>query len=247
MIASDFATAAEILAYLRSSHLPSLLCEGADDVRHLTLLERYVSSLNVLPVGGKEALLFLLERSSEFSCQNLFLMDRDDWVINPVPANVEQCQNVVLTEGYSIENDLLASLDIDKLLRIDEVITKDKAINCLGPLMAASVPQSRKSRFDFQTKLSRVIDVFPELLSKPALIYLENNQPNGDCVTKFKANHLVLYRGKTLLQIYSKILGERGRYQIVDVRAVLQTVWQTENTPAARLRDRLRELSIPQA
>jgi len=113
-------TADEMVSYLKSSSLPTILVEGRDDEMIYDWLEERFSSHNafVLPCGGRTVLLAVYERRGEFSNKKTaFLADRDIWLFTAIPP---EYLDIVWTEGYSIENDLYAGTNLEVLLDSDE-------------------------------------------------------------------------------------------------------------------------------
>ncbi len=114
-------TVDELVAALRRSALPTVLVEGKEDMRIYRWVEERLGSrnANIQSAGGRNRLLSVYERRQEFS--NLpvaFVADRDMWLFSENPSNYD---GVIWTEGYSIENDLYAGAELEKLLEQEEV------------------------------------------------------------------------------------------------------------------------------
>jgi hypothetical protein len=115
-------TVDEIIATLKRSSLPTLVTEGGDDVIVFRGAEVDFASigLSILPVGGRDKLLQIFCRRSELEHINIaFVADRDVWVYNEVPQEFVS-EKLVLTDGYSVENDLYRDGNLENLLTNDE-------------------------------------------------------------------------------------------------------------------------------
>jgi hypothetical protein len=108
----------EIIATIARSEFPSLVTEGEDDVIVLRRLEEEFADigLTLIPAGGRNAVIQVFERRHTLPPDKvLFIADRDLWVISGVPANFVSAQ-LVLTDGYSIENDMFRDGELLDLL-----------------------------------------------------------------------------------------------------------------------------------
>lgn len=96
----------EIIATIRHSSLPTIVIEGKDDVIVYRKLED-LYEVSVLPVGGRETILKLFNNlSNQEKKKIIFVADKDAWCIKGVP-NEYRDFNIVLTDGYSLENDII--------------------------------------------------------------------------------------------------------------------------------------------
>ena len=113
---TPYLTVEELVATLRNSDLPTVIVEGQDDMRIYRWVEERLGSrtANVLPTGGRPNLLSVYERRREFlDLPVAFVADQDMWLFSGIPT---EYGGVIWTEGYSIENDLYADADLEKLL-----------------------------------------------------------------------------------------------------------------------------------
>jgi len=97
---------------LRLSNKPNIIVEGRDDeIIYGTLVERLGRfDVGFFSAGSKDMLLHLYEELSEYENAGdfrhapvAFIADRDMWIFRGIPACYD---NIIWTEGYSIENDL---------------------------------------------------------------------------------------------------------------------------------------------
>ena len=97
---------------LRLSNKPNIIVEGRDDeIIYGTLVERLGRfDVGFFSAGSKDTLLYLYEELSEYENAGdfrhapvAFIADRDMWLFRGIPVCYD---NIIWTEGYSIENDL---------------------------------------------------------------------------------------------------------------------------------------------
>jgi len=109
MRSENILTVDEVVALLKKTSLPTVIVEGRDDLIVYKQLERiyFEQNVSVLPVGGRNAVLEIYERSGEIpkSKKVIFIADRDVWVVTGIPQKYES-EKIIFTDGYSIENDV---------------------------------------------------------------------------------------------------------------------------------------------
>jgi hypothetical protein len=99
----------ELISAIEHSELPTVLVEGKCDAYLLRKLESRLSDVgaSLLPCGGRDMVLKLFLNRGRFKRNALaFLADQDMWVFTGIPAGFAGNPLLVLTSGYSIENDL---------------------------------------------------------------------------------------------------------------------------------------------
>lgn len=105
-------TLENLVNVLRLSNKPNIIVEGRDDeIIYGTLVERLGRfDVGFFSAGSKDTLLHLYEELSEYENAGdfrhapvAFIADRDMWLFRGIP---DQYDDIIWTEGYSIENDL---------------------------------------------------------------------------------------------------------------------------------------------
>jgi hypothetical protein len=121
----------EIVATLRNSALPTLLVEGRSDMDLFQAVEDlcFENRIDILPAGSRSALFEVFKRRTEFKRTPVaFLADSDMFLFSNVPPDLT---GIVFTDGYSIENDILAG---GKALRLVGGRHRQKWENILASL-----------------------------------------------------------------------------------------------------------------
>ena len=101
--------------------LPTIIVEGENDIPIYRRIEKYigVQDADVIQVGGRNNLLSLYEKRKKFAHLPVaFVADRDLWLFSGIPPDYP---DIIWTEGYSIENDLYAGADLEKVLNANDV------------------------------------------------------------------------------------------------------------------------------
>jgi hypothetical protein len=109
-----------IIQTLKRTHLPTLLVEGTGDSVLFRNIDEAIGILgSVIVCGNREQLFEIFRRRSEFQTAKVaFLADRDLFVFSSPPKEYSE---IIFTDGYSIENDMLSE-DYDlKLMHTTEV------------------------------------------------------------------------------------------------------------------------------
>ena len=113
----------EMVSYLKNTFLPTILVEGSDD---LSVCNRYLESkiniedVDVLSCPGRPALLNIFKRREEFkNAKVVFVADKDMWFFFGVPK--EYKDQIVFTDGYSLENDIYVESRFKRLLEKDDI------------------------------------------------------------------------------------------------------------------------------
>lgn len=111
--ASEVDEVSELVALFSTSQLPTIVVERGDDVRiYNRWIERRLFgtyNIDVLAANGKGNLLRLYERRNEFAGLPVaFVSNRGIWLFSGIPEGYE---DIICTQGYSIENDVYVYLE----------------------------------------------------------------------------------------------------------------------------------------
>ena len=123
-------TVEQLVGVLRRSRKPRIVVEGDDDVIIYRELTKRIGILEVapLPSGGRKKLLQVYERRSEFAHVPVaFIADRDMWLFSGIP---EGYADIIWTQGYSIENDLYVSAELESFLETHQHETHQEVPKC---------------------------------------------------------------------------------------------------------------------
>lgn len=198
----------EIVASLKKSDLPTIVVEGRLDSYVYKYLERQTGA-SVLPVGGRNSLLQVLKRRSEFlRLPCAFVADRDMWLFTGVPAEAAG-GDLVLTDGYSIENDIYRDSELWKLLTPNQSSIFDKECREVCRWFSYAAAQWCNGQ-------APQLDHHPRRMVGGGALTAPFIATTGfvtECPTRFPpivADPLKYLRGKTLVDLLLKVLVENG-------------------------------------
>jgi len=202
----------EIIDYLKRSELPTLLVEGRDDMS----IYRWIESIDpdkeidVIQCGGRATLLKIFKRRREINnvlC--VFLADKDMWLFSVIP---EEYKEIIFTNGYSIENDVLDGSCIINLLENNEKTKFDMLAQKLSHWFAFEVIEyrcNRKYHVDYHP--SNLIPLGSTELDLSCIQPRNFIKPNRNLERSIRTNFHQKFRGKSLLNLYVRILNAKRR------------------------------------
>lgn len=204
----------EYFSVLQRSNAPTLVVEGDDD--YLAFREFEVENidkgLTIFPVTGKNNVLSIIARRDQIPNPRLvFLLDMDEWSFCGA-APYDQLGWVILTNGWSIENDLLRDGAIERLMTRPErdrfecekerfAVVFSAALHCKvtgndGPNISTHPNQvldrHGNLRFGIEEQMVEPFD-------------------NEDCLAHLRQDLMRYLRGKSLLQLCTRQLSRPGR------------------------------------
>lgn len=200
----------ELVQVLRRTSLPTIICEGPHDIAVYREIERTigVTKVSVMAAGGRVALLQLHARRSEYQrTKTVFFADSDMWMFVGVPI---EHAGVHFTAGCSLENELFQSLEVEALLNGSEIGIYTRALDEVTRWFAFVVNQVRSGSHWKLGTAWEVLDpsfrLCPNYCS--AINYVS---PSDDDVRAIRDNYQHFLRGKTWLEVLTRLLGEGRR------------------------------------
>lgn len=231
-------TVDELVAALKKTGLPTLVCEGSDDLIVYRRFEKSLShiGMDVLPVGGRQNVLQIFDRRSEIpdSVRLVFVVDRDTWIHSGIPVNYV-APVLCLTSGYSIENDVIADGNLEGLL-VGTAANKYEAELCkFLDWYALALNRHLANK-------SQPIDLHPNHVLNPAeSSQLTSLVPGETYPTTLRdslfANYRMHVRGKSLMSLIIRNTSDRIGEPSHNHRALLETVAARPGVLIAKLRD----------
>ncbi|MGV1804290.1 DUF4435 domain-containing protein [Agrobacterium vitis] len=203
-------TLEEISYTLRHSALPTIIIEGKDDtIVFRPLEERFgAERVSIFPVGGRAKVLTLF---SEFGAnpQFLFIADRDEWCVDPIPENFNS-PRLIFTDGYSIENDAIRDGDMLALLRQSERAKFEEELKTFLGWYALAFNRSLAGTDEaIRTHCSIILD---NVEKRDSLLQLKpGEQYPHALMERLAVDYLSLVRGKSLIHLLVRQLSYPGR------------------------------------
>ncbi len=215
-------TLENLVVALRLSNKPNIIVEGKDDeIIYGTLVERLGRfDVGFFSAGSKDTLLHLYKELSEYEnvgdfrhAPVTFIADRDMWLFRGIP---DQYDDIICTEGYSIENDLYSYAKLKD--RIGNKAEYDQTLDSISMWFAYKVEEyleknppektfesiRDEEHVDVAYHLNRVVP--PEKTTLAAdLEFLPSDHERVKAVRS--AYHLQL-RGKLLFELLVRFLNK---------------------------------------
>ena len=217
-------TVEDLVTTLRLSRKPNIVVEGKDDVIiYGALVDRLgIFDVDFFSAGSKDTLLHLYEELSQYENAGdfshapvAFIADRDMWLFRGIPSCYD---NIIWTEGYSVENDLYSSAKLRD--RVGNKAEYAQVLDSISMWFAYKVeeyleknPPPPKKVFrsfrdekhvDVGHRLGRIIPVEKTTLALD-LEFLPSNHERVRAVRR--AYHLQL-RGKLLFELLVRFLNK---------------------------------------
>ncbi len=203
----------EIIATLKRSKLPTVLVEGDDDIIVYRRLEKLFENrmVSVMATGGRNALLKTFERLDEIPHKSsiVFVADLDMWVYTSIPIEYRS-EQIIFTDGYSIENDLYRDKNWRDLLLLEEEKIYHEELKRFLKWYALSVSRNLSGT-------NTPIDTYPGILidnedKYTQLTTLEDkeNYPDELFETIYK-DYAKLTRGHSLMSVLLRHIAATGR------------------------------------
>ncbi len=205
-------TVEELVAALRRSALPTVLVEGQEDMRIYRWIEARlgVRVANVFPTDGRDRLLSVYERRQEFS--NLpvaFVADKDMWLFSGIPSKYDE---VIWTEGYSIENDLYTDAELENLLDPEEAQEHQQMLEAIVEWFAFEVEEHLAGRpYEVKTHCNQVVPLGQTQMDEDFRISRGFHPPEEKNHQKIRREYQLQLRGKQLFQILERFLNAPNR------------------------------------
>lgn len=240
-------TVEEIISYLNHSNIPTLLVEGKDDHQIYRWLEEKLedsdSDLDILPCGGRNALLELYDEKHKIKKKDiLFFADIDLWLFSGVPR---EYKDIIFTNGYSIENDIYSSAKrfLESLISESKSTDYYKAVNELSKWYSFEVNEHLNSRpYVLNISPRGVLDNKTYDLSRTYIDRRKYKLTNPALHHDIKNNYDLKIRGKNLLDLWEWFVEDKSLKR----EAIFEIIFKLmdENDMVLDFIDRIKSVSI---
>ena len=204
---------------LKKSSLPTIIVVGKNNANLIEKLVKHygvkeflgVKEVKVRSIPKRDNLLSLYERRDEFVdiVPVAFIADREMWSFTGTP---EHYTDIILTQGYSLENDLYREVDLEILLEPHETWRHRQVLNSTIEWFAFEVEEflrGKPAKIDF--KLSEIVREGEFKLDKRFCQRRKFRQPSSKLVQHIQENYQFLLLGNLLFQVLTRFLSSRGR------------------------------------
>lgn len=206
-------TLKESIATLEHSHLATVVVEGSDDMKWYRWLEGAIQpDVSILPVGGRATVLEIFQDRERFKIPIAFLADKDLWLFQSIPKEYES--DLILTSGYSIENDILVGSGVEKLFTPEENQLLKRCFSELSTWYFTQVLAAINGHaYKLDCALGSLLDLETFTLRQDVRANCCSPQTYNALYEDILNNFTVKFRGKTLLELYAYLLQHRCNSQ----------------------------------
>lgn len=217
-------TTDELYELLKRTSLPTVLVEGKDDIIFYRKVEEDLRTFGVdmLPAGNKGAVIELYKKISQapVSSPIIFVVDKDLWV-HGYTENEENYEEIITTQGYSIENDLYMDGELENLLSVSELDNFRKEIDKFTHWYALAIDRRlRGVDSTFRTHPGKILDDEDHYLAETSLT--EGEPYPEEFLGVVRSNYSSLLRGKSLFAILVRELSSQRRDVKFSVKQLME-------------------------
>jgi hypothetical protein len=218
-------TVEELIATLKKTSLPTIVVEGADDIIVYRRFEKRLEHLNVsvLSAGGRDNVLRIFARRTEIptTVKLAFIVDLDTWIHAGVPTAYKHA-HLVLTSGYSIENDAFVDGDFTNLLTDAELA---RFLTELAEFVEWYSLALTRHLVDSSVAISDHPEYVLNKMERPKLMKLLPGERFPESFRRqIRAHYKLLLRGKSLMALFARHVNYQGRNPRHSVKALLEIV-----------------------
>ena len=184
--------------------------------------------VSVMPVGGREKVLGAFDRRAEFSNRLpfVFIVDKDMWVYGNMP-DIYRSHQLISTDGYSIENDIIADGELIDMMTVDERHQYQSELEKFLHWYALALHRGVSGQISLHPNLVLSGEKYVHLCSLlPDEVYPEN------LFLKIKSDYIRVVRGKSVMALLLRQLSRPGRGAKHSASALLELV---ANRPGPKL------------
>ena len=216
-------TVDEWVAMLSHTELPTVIVEGRDDMRIYRWVEGRISNqkVGVQAVGGRGNLLSIYKRRNEYAHLPVaFVADKDLWLFSGIPPDYP---DVIWTQGYSIENDLYADANLERMLNAEQMEPHRQVLDSIIEWYAFEVGEHlAKKPAKVATNCDIVVPVGQTKMDKGFRKSRGFRSPNEKLHQEIKEAYQLKLRGKSLMQILLRFLNtpNHGKYDDVTLHEI---------------------------
>lgn len=231
----------ELYALLKKTTIPTILVEGIDDIVFYRRIEDDLEDIGIdmLPAGNKWTVLELRKRIKlePIDAPIAFVVDKDLWVYFGCD---EELNDVITTDGYSIENDIFIDGDIIGLMSNDEIDDFNSELRKFIHWYALTLTRSQRGlEVSFRETAHRVLND-DEFYNTSTLLDENENYPE-DFFQKIHSQYGKLLRGKSLFHLIVRQLSHSNRKTKFSVNQLMEVGAARKGERYVMIRDKIRQ------
>lgn len=233
----------ELISSINRSSLPYIIIEGTDDVVIYRWILDDIDCVGMLePRGGCGGVRKIFDRRNEITNDKvIFICDKDVRVY--MDEFQEECEEMIYTEGYSIENDLYQGKKIEEQL----FEKKDKelfsmALNSFLRYYACEIEKFKDNKdYDLKRKPESILDHKDYSLKMNLLI--DFKEPPTECINYINDNYDILLRGHSLFKLVRMILHRPNRNSKYEISNLYELCYKfCKSDSIIRMQNKIRQI-----
>lgn len=234
-------TVDELYALLKNTTIPTILVEGKDDIVFYRRIENDLEDIGIdmLPAGNKWAVLELRERikSEPINAPIAFVVDKDLWVYFGCDDDLN---DVITTDGYSIENDIFIDGELLGLMSNEEIGKFNDELRKFSHWYALTLTRSQQGLdVSFRETPYRVLN--DSDFYNTATQLLENELYPEEFFELVYSQYGKLLRGKSLFALIVRQLSRPDRRTKFGVNQLMEVGAARRGERYVMIRDKIRQ------
>ncbi len=206
-------TTDELFELLKRTSIPTVLVEGKNDIIFYRAIEDELRDIGIdmLPAGNKNSVLNLRERliDQKLNVPISFIVDKDIWIHTGVPSAI-YTDNLIVTNGYSIENDLISDGKLIDMMTLSEKCCFEVEVKRFLKWYALSVHRHlRDSSTLFRIHPGKLLD--DDSFYEKSLELHDGEEYPEELLEKITTDYECIMRGKSLFAILHRQLSRKNR------------------------------------
>ncbi len=230
----------ELIAAINHSKEPYIIVEGNDDVMvYRWILEEIDYDACLEPRGGCDGVKALINRKNEIKNPNvIFIIDKDTLVYSDKEDVPFHYENVIYTEGYSIENDLYQGKKFENVhFRKEDKTIFSKLMDAFLKYYACEVEKFRRNeKYDFTIAPESIVLNYSLSTSK-----LENyTEPSQETIKYLKNGYDRLLRGHSLFSLVRIVMGRQDRDVRYTQKQLYELCYRQKSESIKRMQEKIK-------
>lgn len=208
-------------------------------------IEKQIKNLDIVVADGKNIALHVLDHADQIPCPLAVLVDADFWSIEGVPVEYQGRDILVITDGYSIENDLIRDANLCDLLHQEE-IGKFSRLSKLLSIWFSCCHYSKGHTYDklWKRKIGKIVSFNNESFTHDAIQILHLFSVDPREHRHIHENFLRMFRGKSLKSLFQLFFAQPGRMPHLEVGSLMAGAWVGQGPLASRLKNEIQGILI---
>lgn len=231
----------ELISAINHSSEPFIIVEGPNDVMIYRWILEDIGCEGLLePRNGCDGVKLLFDRRKEIKNPKVvYICDKDTIVYTGIiPKGYE---DIIYTDGYSIENDLYQGKALEaQLFKKQDKIIFSKVLDSFLRAYACELEKFRESLgFDFTINPECILDKNDYSLKMDVLN--DFKEPANETVNYLRSNYDLFLRGHSLFSLVRIVLGRKNRNIKYTINHLYELCYSNKSDCIVKMQNRIKE------